>query len=492
MSTMTLTTRLSVFFLASLALVLAGFSTTLFVLVRTYLHRQVDERLKSAIDTLSAAVEVGPQGVEWEPNERRLSLGRDGGPDQVRWLVCESHGRVVDRSSNSAGHDFLLDCSWRMLSDPPSFHEESSQGETWRMLQRRVPDFIPSGERDLPLVVGSDDADRRDQVYPALALTAGVSLEPIRLALRNLAVVLCALSLGLWLLAAFLGRWLCRRALAPVSEMAAAARAMGSVERDHRLPVPARGDELEDLGRAFNDLLNRLDESFERQRRFTGDASHQLRTPLTGMLGQIEVSLRRDRSPQEYRQTLELIHGQAGQLRAIVESLLFLARADAEARLPDLEIIDLNAWLREHVARWANHPRFSDLREEYPSCEPIWVRVQTPLLGQLLDNLWDNACKYSEAGAPIAVRLEKGADAVTLVIQDAGRGIAPEDLPHVFEPFYRSPRDRQRGATGIGLGLAVARRIATAFGGTLEVESRFGEQSQFKLALPAGVCADCQ
>jgi len=487
---MSLTTRLSVFFLAALAVVLAGFSTTLFLLARTYLHRQVDERLEFALETLSTAVETAPQGVEWEPDERRLSLGRDDGPEQVRWVVCDSHGHVVDRSRNSAGDDFLLECSWRMLSDPASFHEERSQGVPWRMSQRRVPEFIPSGERDLRPVVGSDDAERREQFYPALSLTAGMSLEPIRVTLRNLAVALSALSLALWLLAAFFGRWLCRRALAPVSEMAEAARAMGSVERDHRLPVAARGDELEDLGRAFNDLLNRLDESFERQRRFTGDASHQLRTPLTGMLGQIEVSLRRDRSPQEYRQTLELIHGQAGQLRAIVESLLFLARADAEARLPDLETIDLNAWLRGHVAHWAEHPRAHDLRKEIPSNEPIWVRVQTSLLGQLLDNLLDNACKYSEAGTPITVRLAIGADNATLVVEDAGRGIAPEDLPHVFEPFYRSPRDRQRGATGIGLGLAVARRIATALGGTLEVESRLGEQSQFKLELPAGVCAD--
>jgi two-component system OmpR family sensor kinase len=478
---MTLTTRLSIFSLAALALVLAGFSTTLFVLARTYLYRQVDERLESGLETLSAAVEVGPGGVEWEPGERGLSLGREYGPEQVRWVVCDSRGRVVDRSPNSTGDDFLNDCSWRMLSDPSSFHEEGNRGETWRMAQRRVPEFSPpSGQRDLRHANGSV----RDQVYPALSLTVGVSLEPIRLTLRNLAVALSAVAVAIWLLALFLGGWLCRRALVPVTDMAAAARAMGSLDHNHRLPVAARGDELEDLGRAFNDLLDRLDESFERQRRFTGDASHQLRTPLAGMLGQIEVSLRRDRSPTEYRHTLELIHAQAGQLRAIVESLLFLARADAEARLPDLETIDLSAWLREHVGRWADHLRSHDLNTESHLNEPIWVRVQTALLGQLLDNLWDNACKYSETGVPITLRVAKGSDTASLVVEDAGCGISPDDLPHVFEPFYRSPRERQRGAAGIGLGLAVARRIATAFGGTLEVESRLGEGSRFTLTLP--------
>jgi signal transduction histidine kinase len=489
---MTLTSRLSVFFLAALAVVLAGFSTTLFILARTYLHRQVDERLAFALEALSAALEAGPQGVEWEPDQRGLSLGKDDGPEQVRWVVCDFHGRVVDRSPNSGSDDLLPDCSWRIVSEASSLLEEKIRGDTWRMAQRRVPDFVSSGPRDLRPAVGPDDPDRLDRVYPALSLTVAASLEPLQVKLRTLAIVLCALSVALWLLAAFLGRWLCRRALAPVSEMAAAARAMRSADRGQRLPIAARGDELEDLGRAFNGLLDRLDESFERQRRFTGDASHQLRTPLASMLGQVEVTLRRDRSAQEYRQTLELIQGQTGQLRAIVESLLFLARADAEARLADLAAIDLNAWLLEHVARWADHVRANDLRTEFASNEPIWVQVQTPLLGQLVDNLWDNACKYSEAGAPITMRLANGADAATLVVEDAGRGISPEDLPHVFEPFYRSPRERRRGAVGFGLGLAVAQRIAIAFGGTLEVDSRLGEKTQFKLRLPAGRALKCQ
>jgi heavy metal sensor kinase len=488
---MTLTSRLSVFFLAALAVVLVGFSTTLFILARTYLHRQVDERLAFALETLSAALEAGPQGVEWEPDQRGLSLGKVDGPEQVRWVVCDSHGRVVDRSSNSGNDDLLPDCSWRMLSEASSLREERIRGDTWRMAQRRVPDFVPAGPRDLRRAVDSNDPERHDRVYPALSLTVTASLEPLRATLRNLAVVLIVLSLALWLLAAFLGRWLCRRALAPVTEMAGTARAMGSADRGRRLPIAARGDELDDLGRAFNGLLDRLDESFERQRRFTGDASHQLRTPLAAMLGQVEVTLRRDRSAQEYRQALGLIQDQAGQLRAIVESLLFLARADAEARLPDLTAIDLNAWLRDHVARWTDHARANDLRTEFASNEPIWVRVQTPLLGQLVDNLWDNACKYSEAGAPITVRLANGADAATLVVEDAGRGISPEDLPHVFEPFYRSSKERRRGAVGFGLGLAVAHRIAIAFGGTLEVESRLGERTQFKLRLPAGCASNC-
>jgi heavy metal sensor kinase len=485
MDTMTLTTRLSVFFLAALTLVLAGFSTTLYLLAKSYLHRQVDERLEAALETLSAAVEENPQGVEWEPDERRMSLGRDTSPSQVRWVVTDPEGRVVECSPNSQGDDFLPDVSRRLVSDPANDHVEDYGGQTWKTLQRRVPRILPSQSEEFRGSAGSEDADLHARFYPALTLTVSTSLEPVRLTLRNLAVALGGLSLAIWLLAAIVGRWLCRRALVPVTDMATAARAMSAAHRDQRLPVAQRGDELEDLGRAFNDLLDRLGESFERQRRFTGDASHQLRTPLAAMLGQIEVALRRERPPGEYRQILTLLRSQADNLREIVEALLFLARADAEARLPELETVDLAKWVKDHSSRWGGDVRFRDLRVDPSSRGPLWVKAQPALLSQLLDNLWSNACKYSEAGAPILVRTEQGPDAIFLLVQDAGKGIASEDLPHVFEPFYRSPRERRLGLAGIGLGLAVARRIATALGGTLAVESRMGAGSRFTLRLPA-------
>src|SRR5437868_10416144 len=143
--------------------------------------------------------------------------------------------------------------------------------------------------------------------------------------------------------------------------MAAAARTMATVDLSQRLKHTANGDELDDLGHSFNGLLDRLQESFERQRRFTGDASHQLRTPLTAILGQLEVALRRPRTADEYRQALATVHDRAGHLRRIVESLLFLARADADARLPERERVDLADWLPEHLRTCSEHPRFGDI-----------------------------------------------------------------------------------------------------------------------------------
>jgi signal transduction histidine kinase len=202
------------------------------------------------------------------------------------------------------------------------------------------------------------------------------------------------------------------------------------------------------------------------------------------MLGQVEVALRRDRSPEEYRDVLRRVNGQASQLRQIVEMLLFLARADADARLPQLEPLDLAAWLPEHLQQWSTHTRYADIRLEGAAAGPLPVRASAPLLGQLVDNLLDNACKYSEPETPIAVGVREEKDTILVSVADVGCGIDANDLPHLFEPFYRAPAARRRGVGGVGLGLAVARRIAVASGGQLNAESDGKRGTQLTLRLP--------
>jgi heavy metal sensor kinase len=471
---MTLTTRLSLFFLGALALVLAGFSTTLYMLARTYLHRQVEDRLESGLETLVAAVEIDPDGLKWERRERQLNLGQEHHLEAVRWLVEDEHGEVVDQSPNLGDVDLWSDWPFAVEPTLSSTQTAESQDHCWLLGQRRMQAAEPSKPTTL---------EPGERAYRVLVLKVGASFQPMATTLRSLAVWLGSLSLAIWLMAAGVGRWLCRRALRPVAHMAETARAMGPADLEELLPVALTGDELEELGRAFNDLLARRHEAFERQQRFAGDASHQLRTPLTAMLGQVEVALRRDRSAQEYRQVLELVEHQAVQMRQIVEMLLFLARADAEAKLPLLEEIDLASWLVTHLQAWSARRRGKDLRLHQSSASPLLVMAQAPLLGQLVDNLIDNACKYSPAQTSIDIHLTADADLVSLSVEDQGDGIPVDDLPHVFEPFYRSPQARRQGRAGIGLGLAVAHRIATAFGGSLSADNREKQGSRFTLQL---------
>jgi hypothetical protein len=310
---MTLTGRLSAFFLGTLALVLVGFSLTLYGLARVYLTRQVEDQLESTLDILAGAAEVGPDGVEWEPHEGQLTLGRDDGAGQVRWAVLDLYGEPVGRlgrSQNLHGGHLLPGGGPSAGMSAGSDQVVTQEASRWRVVQRTITasgmssSLLDASNRKL--LEDFDRRCRRKDRYAVLILTSAVCLDPVQDTLNTLALVLGGLSTGLWLLAALLGRWLCRRALVPLTRMATAARAMGAADRDQRLPTPATADELQDLGQAFNDLLARLHEAFERQRRFTGDASHQLRTPLTAMLGQVEVALRRGRSPDEYRQVLGL------------------------------------------------------------------------------------------------------------------------------------------------------------------------------------------
>jgi heavy metal sensor kinase len=446
---MTLSTRLSWFFLAALALALFGFSAALYGLARVHLHRQFGDRLEAALNTLVAAAEVEPDCVEWEPNKRRFVIDPAQG-GSIYWEIRDDSGHRIDGSLDVEGaHPF--------------------ENPQWQVLRKRLqPDRV--AQRSL-----------KPEQHAAVVITVAAPLAPVQASLRWLALVLVGLSLGLWTSAALLGRRLCRRALRPLANMALAARAITAADLGQRLPAAATGDELEDLGRAFNDLLARLQESFERQRRFTGDASHQLRTPLTAMLGQVEVALRRDREPDDYRRVLGLVQQQSGRLRQIVEALLYLARTDAESAAPPLERIDLRPWLEEHLAGWEPHPRAADLHPDISGA--VWAAVHPPLLGQALDNLLDNACKYSPPGSPIALRFRREKDTACLEVEDAGCGIEADDLPHVFEPFYRS-RAVQRSA-GVGLGLAVAGRIIASFGGRIDVSSAVGKGTTFTVRLPA-------
>ncbi|HKB05546.1 MAG TPA: ATP-binding protein [Gemmataceae bacterium] len=470
---MTLTTRVSAFFLGWLGLSLAGFAVVVYLVARAELYRRADDRLQATLDAVVVAADVEPEGIEWEAHER--AVPRDDGPNAVVWLIAVPDGPVVDRSNPSAG-DWLRTDPADTITDPT--------GAPWRVAGRRLDVRTPQSRPPDIRVMG--DGAKRVVKYAALDISAAVPLTPIRSDLRRLAGLLGALMAGLWLTAALIGRWLCRRTLAPVTEMAASARRLVPTDPGERLAVRTTGDELEDLGRAFNGVLDRLAEAFERQRRFTGDAAHQLRTPLTAMSGQVEVALRRDRDGPEYRQALQVLGTELGRLRGVTEALLFLARADAESQAPPREELDLRVWVAKRVEEW---------RKEHPAGERITfamdgefvgrVRTHPELLAQLSGNLLDNAAKYGASSSHITVRLRTDGHEVGMEIEDTGPGIDPADLSHVFEPYFRSPTARAAGVPGVGLGLAVAKRIADALGARLTAESQPGRGSRFTVWFPA-------
>lgn len=468
---MSLTKRILLFVLATLAVVLATFSTTLYVLADRYLHRSAADRAASAMETLRAAVEMSADGLEWEPHERLLRFHRGPFGDDLQWRVTDETGRLVDRSPDD---DLLPDESSMpdLAAGDPAPPRRPSESALIVRKTISAPELLPA------------DKAARPRKAASLNLSVGLSLAPIQALLNRLAVALVAVSAIVWTVVLLIGRFLCRSALAPLTRMAAATRAISAERLDVRLPRPETADELADLGQAFNALLDRLQEAFERQRQFTSEASHQLRTPLTAILGQVEVALRRERSGDEYRRALAVVQGQGAHLRRLVESLLYLARADADARLPDLGPLELFQWAPKCLAEWSSHPRSADVHWAPTAEGPCWINANPAMLSEAVKNLIDNALKYSDPGRPVEVGLQASAGRVSLSVADRGEGISAADQQHLFKPFFRSAVARRRGAAGVGLGLAVVARLVKAMGGCVECTSQLGEGSCFTVVFP--------
>jgi heavy metal sensor kinase len=478
---LTITTRLNLFFLAALAVVLIGFSGALYLVANIYLQRQDEQRLAAALNAMVAAAEVGPEGVVWDLTERRLSLGEHAFGGKIVWAVTNNLGQLLDQSKEPDADKVVAAIS-AINSDSSATHLVIGR-EPWQVHLRQ----IASPHAEVTGIATDATVHDDEPKYPAVSITAAVSLAATNAALRNLAFSLASLSLGVWLAGLVLSREVCRRALAPLTKMAAAARDVDTSELAQRLPSANTRDQLEALSVAFNSLLDRVQESYERQRRFTGDASHQLRTPLAAIIGQAEVALRRERSAEEYRQALAAIQQTSGQLSRIVESLLFLARADADAALPNRNLIDLATWLPEHLQSWSESNRFADIVFVVESEKSCAVKVHPVLLGELIKNLVDNACKYSAPGTPITLRLRRTGRSICFDVEDQGPGLTESELARLFTPFFRSSDARRKQVDGVGLGLSIAKRLATSFGGELMATSHNGEGCRFTLTLPATI-----
>ncbi|MEX1042287.1 MAG: ATP-binding protein [Pirellulaceae bacterium] len=469
---MKLVHRVSVFFLAALAIVLVIYSSIFYAFVRARLVQQFEQEVQGALNSLVAAVEIEPEEVKWQPLEHAIVLGAVQGPDEVQWVVIGDGRRVVEKSRNATSE---LIAQANAIASSASTTADTGQTVTpddWHILHQRLVAPIPDRR--------GRELDEFDEIVVMVAHSAA----PLNANLNRLLLLVCALPVGTWLVAVAAGHWFCRRALQPVLDMSQQARSMTGANFHSRLPVSETGDELADLAVAFNTLLDHQHRAFEQQRRFTGDAAHELRTPLTVLLGQIDVALRRTRSPQEYAATLGLLRDQTAQLQTIVESLLFLARAEEDAILPDSETFSLAAWLPEYMNRWNEHPRRGDISLRIASVGTTQIKASSALLTRLMDNLIENALKYSTPGSRVEVIAGRD-DAEALVeVQDQGRGIGVEDLSEIFNPFFRSRAARDAGIAGTGLGLAIAARIATACGGWLECTSELGRGSRFTLRLP--------
>lgn len=285
------------------------------------------------------------------------------------------------------------------------------------------------------------------------------------------------------------GYWLSRKALRPVDRIATAARSISISNLSERLPVSKSGDELERLAETCNAMLARLDVAVNQIKRFTADASHELRGPISFVRTVAEVAVRNPEADPESRQAFEDIVEETAKATVLLEDMLTLARADAERGDKALESLNLAAVVEEacEMARPIAEDRHLDLSVSLGVLQLVNVRGDFTTLRRLLWILLDNALKYTQAPGRIDVALSANSHQATVEVRDSGVGISAADLPHIFERFYRADPSRSN-IDGAGLGLAIAKWIAEMHHADLTVASQLQKGTVFQLVLP--LCAN--
>jgi heavy metal sensor kinase len=278
--------------------------------------------------------------------------------------------------------------------------------------------------------------------------------------------------------------FLASRALNPIDQITRTADAISAEDLSRRLGVRPASDEVGRLAATFDHMLDRLEQAFQRQRQFTSDASHELRTPLSMLVSRAGLALQRQRTVAEYEDVLRAVRDEGLHMGRIVNDLLMLARADAGNALALSEQLDLGE-LVGSVAEAMG--LIADTREIHLSVaaeDGVRVVGDQTRLTQLLVNLVDNALAHTPAGGQVELRASHAGSQAILQVTDTGAGIAAEDLPHVFQRFFRAHGGRSRDGGGAGLGLALCQSIVQAHGGEISLESELGRGTRVTVRLP--------
>ncbi len=314
-----------------------------------------------------------------------------------------------------------------------------------------------------------------------------IAAEPLDGVEADLAAIRRAVFLALPLILALAGAggyWFAARNLAPLDSMAAQASRISSNNLDARIDIGDAAQELTALEASFNELLGRIDLSFEGMRRFVADASHEIRTPVAVIRGEADVALAKDRGVGEYRESLSIILDESRRLSVLVDSLLNLAHADAGRVKLQNRPFYWNDLLAECCRSMQSLAAARSIDLSCRVASDIPFDGDEELLRRMTLNLLDNAIRYTPAGGRVTAELEAVNDGVLVRISDTGIGIPPEAAPHVFERFFRADKARTRENGGFGLGLAIVKWIAESHRGAVELVSQPGAGSVFTVTLP--------
>jgi heavy metal sensor kinase len=280
------------------------------------------------------------------------------------------------------------------------------------------------------------------------------------------------------------GWWLSTRAIRPIRDISATAARIATGDFSQRIPAADTDSELGQLAGVLNSTFARLEAVFEQQARFTSDAAHELRTPVSVMLTQTQGVLTKERPASEYRETVEACQRAAQRMRKLIESLLELARLDARQEPMKRERVDLAQTAADCIdllGPLATERRIA-IHADLPSTA---CRGDADRLGQVITNLLTNAIHYNQEGGEVRVVTRQENGEATIIVSDGGPGISEGEQPHIFERFWRADKSRTGASGRTGLGLAIVKSIVDAHSGSIEVKSQPGKGSSFVVRIPA-------
>jgi heavy metal sensor kinase len=438
-------TRLTLWYLAVIVVLLLIFSSVAYFMLDYTLYNNLDNTLQNRANSLNTPTYVVPKS-----NELLMSFDANGNETQSVGGVTVDTPKLSGLIKKAiAGQNAYL----------------SATGTENQNIRLYATSFLnPFNGQPVVIVVGQTTTEITD-------------------VLHTFVYVIVIAMVAIIILAGIGGLFLAERALKPVQQITKTAQNIEGSDLSQRINVKT-DDELGMLASTLNEMIGRLEESFNRQRQFTADASHELRTPLAIMQAEATLALSKERSPDDYRKSLETISQESDYMSSVIGKLLFLARSDAgkeQLTFEDVELKGLITGLASNIEALAQD---KGIKFAVDAHEELMVSGDKVKLRQLFINILENAVRYTPTAGHISVSLVKQESNAVVSISDTGIGIPPEHLPHIFERFYRVDKARARADGGVGLGLAIAKIITESHKGKIEVESELGKGTTFRISIP--------
>jgi len=491
--------RLQIWYALVLLATVGGFAAILYSRARASKFEQIDTRLQSAALVLDATLRSFPPHLldpnRPEPPREPPPFGKDKDREKDK-VKGKEKGKGDKGKGGRPPPGKLLN----ELNLPPELRngddDEPYAFAIWRsddtLLKaagwpNNQPPASPPDYTPPQVAIYTQDAMREARMmgpFSSVILVARpVGKEQAELA--GFTWQLLAAGAGVVIIGFLGGRFVSNQMFRPIAAMSKTAAAISETNLSERIDTTNIDIELGELAKVLNAAFDRLQFAFERQAQFTADASHELRTPLAVIRSSAELALSRQRTPQQYRETLETCLRAVQRMTGITDGLLTLARADADYHSTrDIEIaMDQVVTDAVNLLAPLAGEKGVTIRSDV---KPVTLSGNPVALGRIVTNLVGNAVDYNQPGGEVRVSLTNGDKFAVLKVSDTGIGIPSKDLPHVFERFYRVDKDRSRAAGGTGLGLAICQELVASHGGTISVESVMERGTTFEVRLPVG------